>query len=118
MCVVLATSQEEEYLGKFLGKLNSYHHQVAGRVYAVNETTFLFKKFTYDGTGADTFFWAGGTVRAGPQGFIVPNEKGRTNVLKLYLNKDFTLTLPDKKKITDIKWISIYDLNFQVFITP
>lgn len=34
----------------------------------------------------------------------------RTNVLERYFNKDFTLTLPDKKKITDIKWFAIYDL--------
>lgn len=26
------------------------------------------------------------------------------------MNKDFTLTLPDNKKITDIKWFAIYDL--------
>lgn len=27
-----------------------------------------------------------------------------------YFNKDFTLTLPDNKKITDIKWFAIYDI--------
>lgn len=26
------------------------------------------------------------------------------------MNKDFTLTLPDSKKISDIKWFAIYDL--------
>lgn len=30
-----------------------------------------------------------------------------------YLQKDFTLTLPDDKKITDIKWFAIYDLLSQ-----
>ena len=30
-----------------------------------------------------------------------------------YHNKDFTLTLPDRKKITEIKWLSIYDLSNQ-----
>lgn len=34
----------------------------------------------------------------------------RTNVLERYFNKDFTLTLPDKKKITDLKWFAIYDI--------
>lgn len=34
----------------------------------------------------------------------------RTNVLERYFNKDFTLTLPDGKKIKDIKWFTIYDL--------
>jgi hypothetical protein len=37
----------------------------------------------------------------------------RTNVLGRYLQKDFTLTLPDDKKITDIKWFAIYDLLSQ-----
>lgn len=39
----------------------------------------------------------------------------RTNILGRYLNKDFTLTLPDNKKITDIKWFAIYDLSSQVY---
>lgn len=33
--------------------------------------------------------------------------------MERYFNKDFTLRLPDNKKITDVKWISIYDLNTQ-----
>lgn len=39
----------------------------------------------------------------------------RTNVLDRYLNKDFTLTLPDNKRITDIKWFAVYDLSSQVY---
>lgn len=99
------------YVGKFIGELNSYHHQVGGDVYAVDERTLLIKKFMYDGNGGDTFFWAGSRPRPGPQGFIVPNELGRTNVLDRYLNKDITLTLPDFKTITEIKWLAIYDLS-------
>lgn len=38
----------------------------------------------------------------------------RTNVLERYFNKDLTITLPDKKKITEIKWFAIYDLSSQV----
>lgn len=37
----------------------------------------------------------------------------RTNVLNRYFNKDFTLTLPDNKKITEIKWLAVYDLSSQ-----
>lgn len=103
----------EEYNGKHIGKLNSYHHQVAGDVYAVDQYTLLITGFSYDGNGADTFFWAGATNRPGPQGFIVPDEYGMTNVLGRYFNKDFTLTLPEKKKLTDIKWFAVYDLSSQ-----
>lgn len=30
--------------------------------------------------------------------------------MERYFNKDFTLTLPDEKKLTDIKWFAIYDI--------
>lgn len=74
--VGLYHAANEEYRGKPLGKINSYHHQVFADVYAVDEYTFLLAGFTYDGTGTDTFFWAGASSRPGPQGFIVPNEYG------------------------------------------
>lgn len=67
----------EQYRGKPLGKLNSYHHQVSADVFAVDEYTLLLTEFTYDGTGTDTFFWAGASTRPGPQGFIVTNEYGK-----------------------------------------
>lgn len=51
--------------------------QVSGEVYAVDDFTILLVNFNYDGTGDDTFFWAGDSGRPGPQGFIVPNEYGR-----------------------------------------
>ena len=72
----------EEYKGRLVGTFNSYHHQVNGEVYAVDDFTMLIRNFVYDGNGKDTFFWAGGSNRPGTQGFIVPNESGRTNVLK------------------------------------
>ncbi|KAK6633087.1 hypothetical protein RUM43_012830 [Polyplax serrata] len=106
--------EEGPYRGKYLGKLNSYHHQVSGDVYAVDDYTLLLIQFSYDGNGADTFFWAGASNRPGPQGFIVPDEHGKTNVLERYFNKDLTITLPDKKKITEIKWFAVYDLSSQV----
>ncbi|KAK6622474.1 hypothetical protein RUM44_002285 [Polyplax serrata] len=105
--------EEGPYRGKYLGKLNSYHHQVSGDVYAVDDYTLLLIQFSYDGNGADTFFWAGASNRPGPQGFIVPDEHGKTNVLERYFNKDLTITLPDKKKITEIKWFAVYDLSSQ-----
>ena len=73
-----------------MGKLNSYHHQVSGEVYAVDDYTLLLIQFSYDGNGADTFFWAGASNRPGPQGFIVPDEYGK------YVNK----------------WISFLKLNY------
>ncbi|XP_023248001.1 protein Skeletor, isoforms B/C isoform X1 [Copidosoma floridanum] len=111
--LMVKAEENEEYKGKYLGKLNVYHHQVAGDVYAVDRYALLLKSFSYDGYGADTFFWAGASNRPGPQGFIVPDEYGKTNVLKQYHNKDFILTLPDNKEIQDIKWFAVYDLSTQ-----
>ncbi|XP_044727087.1 protein Skeletor, isoforms B/C, partial [Chrysoperla carnea] len=104
---------DEIYKGKYLGKINSYHHQVSGDIYAVDDYTLLLEAFNYDGNGIDTFFWAGASNRPGPQGFIVPDEYGKTNVLDRYFNKDFTLTLPEGKKITEIKWFAVYDIQTQ-----
>ncbi|XP_075986896.1 cytochrome and DOMON domain-containing protein knickkopf [Anticarsia gemmatalis] len=108
-------SQDEEgpYRGKFIGKLNSYHHQVSGDVYAVDDWTLLLVNFNYDGTGDDTFFWAGDSGRPGPQGFIVPNEHGRTNILERYYDAEVRLTLPEGKRISRVKWLAVYDIGSQ-----
>jgi hypothetical protein len=37
----------------------------------------------------------------------------RTNVLERYFNKEFTIKLPDNKRITEVKWLAIYDLQSQ-----
>jgi len=64
--------------GVLIGKLNVYHHGVSGSVYAVNETTLLFKDFNYDGQGKDAYFWGGaGGTGPGPNGFIIPDEHGK-----------------------------------------
>ncbi|CAB3381569.1 Hypothetical predicted protein [Cloeon dipterum] len=110
---VESAEDEKDYRGKFIGKLNTYDNQVSGDVYAVDQYTFLIAKFTYDGTGSDTFFWSGAASRPGPEGFIVPDEHGTTNVLSRYHNKDITINLPDRKKLTEIKWLSVYDISTQ-----
>lgn len=35
----------------YLGKFNTYAHQVTGDIYAIDEYTFLIKNFFYDGLG-------------------------------------------------------------------
>lgn len=77
ICLASQSDDDGIYKGKELGKLNTYHHQVSGDVYAVDEYTLLFVNFNYDGNGADTYFWAGATNRPGPQGFIVPDKYGK-----------------------------------------
>ncbi|CAH2058938.1 unnamed protein product, partial [Iphiclides podalirius] len=109
------SSQDDEgpYRGNFIGKLNSYHHQVSGDVYAVDDWTVLLVNFNYDGTGEDTFFWAGDSGRPGPQGFIVPDEYGKTNILERYNNAEVRLRLPEGKRLSRLKWLAVYDVSTQ-----
>lgn len=108
----LASSGPEEYFGLLLGRFNVYHHAISGSIYAVNSTTLLIKNFYYDGLGKDAYFWGGSSGNGpGPNGFIIPDQFGRTNVLQKLENRDFTLTLPEKKVIPELKWISVYDLS-------
>ena len=72
--------------------------------------------FQYDGTGPDAYFYAGaGSDYA--SGFLVPNEKGSTDVLRSYDgSKDLVLTLPSGKTLKGVEWISVwcraFDVNF------
>jgi len=100
-----------DYQGTYLGKLNSYSHQVNGDVYTIDEYTFLIKSFFYDGLSQDAFFWAGSSIRPSNKGFIIPSEDGRTNRLQRYTNRDITIRMPDDRKITSIRWLSVWDIR-------
>lgn len=107
-----SSSSNQQHYGLLINKFNVYHHSVSGSVYAVNSTTLFIKDFTYDGLGKDTYFWGGSTgTGPSPNGFIIPDQHGRTNVLTKADNKDFTLTLPDNKHISEVRWIAVYDLS-------
>lgn len=108
-CCIASTSAE--YLGAYLGKLNSYSHQVNGDVYTIDEHTFLIKNFFYDGLSQDAFFWAGSSIRPSNKGFIIPSEDGRTNRLQRYTNRDITIRMPDDRRITSIRWLSVWDIR-------
>ena len=84
---------------------------MSGSLYAVDDYTILLKDFTYDGNGKDTFFMVGLSNQPSRKGDIVPNEYGKTNVLQRYLNQEFTLTIPNGKKIGELKWFAVYDLT-------
>jgi len=105
--------ENKDYMGQYIGELNSYHHQVGGEVFAVDANTLLIRNFVYDGNAKDTFFWAGSSNAPGIKGFIIPDKSGKTNVLDKYYNEEFTLTLPSQKRITDIKWVAVYDITTQ-----
>ncbi|CAN7990538.1 unnamed protein product [Ixodes pacificus] len=108
---VAGRARSEMHEGLYIGKINTYAHQVSGHVYAIDEYTILIKNFFYDGLGQDTFFWAGSSVRPSNVGFIVPDEEGKTNKLQPYTDKDIYLHLPDRRKITSVRWLAIWNLR-------
>lgn len=111
LSVLLSQSLAADYQGAYLGKLNSYSHQVNGDVYTIDEYTFLIKNFFYDGLSQDAFFWAGSSIRPSNKGFIIPSEDGRTNRLQRYTNRDITIRMPDDRRITSIRWLSVWDIR-------
>ena len=62
----------EPYYGYPIGPFENFAHGVRGTVYAVDDSTLFLKRFFYDGTAEDAFFWVGNTQRPSPQGNIVP----------------------------------------------
>ena len=44
-------------------------------------------------------------------GFMVPDENGKTNKLRQYVNKDITIRIPDDKKINALKWLAVWDIR-------
>ncbi|XP_017490872.1 PREDICTED: protein Skeletor, isoforms B/C-like, partial [Rhagoletis zephyria] len=59
------------------------------------------------------YFWVGATVLPSNVGFIVPDEHGKTNKLRQYVNVDVRIRLPEDKRIQSIKWISVWDIRSQ-----
>ncbi|XP_011500407.1 PREDICTED: protein Skeletor, isoforms B/C [Ceratosolen solmsi marchali] len=102
------------YHGKLIDKLSELHHGVSGEVYAVDARTLFIKDFTYDGEGPAAFFYAGNSKTINNNGFKVRDEYGTTNLLKRYRKKDITLTLPEGKTLSNIKWFSVYCDDFAV----
>jgi hypothetical protein len=111
-----------QYRGKYIGPITAQKHKVSGEVFAVDSRTLHIRGFTYDGTGPDAFFWTGFTEQPGPEGVIIPNERGTKEVLGAYNNQDITISLPDGLTLRDIKWFAIwcraYEVNFGDLYIP
>lgn len=98
-----------QYYGAFIGKLSGRSHNVSGDVFAVDEQTLFIKNFNYDGLNPDTYFWSGvKSDSAGPDGFIVPDEKGSTKPLERYQDRDVVLRLPEGKTLREVGWLSVW----------
>ncbi|XP_076067531.1 protein Skeletor, isoforms B/C-like [Oratosquilla oratoria] len=119
LCLGFARSEEEPYYGEFVGELSKLHHDVRGKVYAVDNLTIYLKDFYYDGEAPDAYFFAGNKESTpSSRGFIIPNEKFRNDVLGPYKNSNLILRFPVTRKgqrsFSDIQWISVWCKQFGI----
>ncbi|XP_076678716.1 DM13 and DOMON_DOH domain-containing protein skeletor isoform X3 [Andrena cerasifolii] len=113
--ILLATQVcSEAYYGKLIGKLSELHHGVSGEVYAVDGRTLFIKDFTYDGEAPTAYFYVGSTKSPHGNGIRLRDERGSTETLRRYRRKDITLTLPDGKTLSNVKWFSVWCDEFAV----
>jgi len=105
--------------GTFLGRMVTLDHDVTGDVYAVDNITIHIRGFSYDGEAPDAYFFAGNrTPKPTNRGFIIPNEKGKKEVLSPYRNKNLVLKFPitrlGQRGFYNIKWISVWCQQFAI----
>lgn len=102
-----------QYHGKLVGTFTDKStHDIAGTVYAEDETTLRIIGFRYDGGGPDAFIWAGESGIPSDDGFIIPDEEGRTVKLEAYNNVNISVTLPAGKTVSSLAWISVWCRQF------
>ena len=113
--VIGSALAKDVYYGNYVGDFVDRFHGIKGEVYAVDSRTVFIKGFAYDGQGPDAYFYAG-SGNDYSSGFLIPNEKGSTDVLRSYNGKDLVLTLPSGKTLKGVQWISVwcraFDVNF------
>ncbi|XP_069165530.1 protein Skeletor, isoforms B/C isoform X1 [Procambarus clarkii] len=107
------------YKGAYIGELSTLEHGVTGKVYAVDNVTVYIENFSYDGEAPDAYFFAGNkSPQPSSRGFIIPDERGRNDVLGPYRNKNIVLRFPVTKKgqrsLNDVKWISVWCRQFAI----
>ena len=103
-----------------IGDLSSLKYEVAGHVFAVNQTNLLIKNFNYTGALPDALFWTGTTgtpvetddettaILAHPfTGKHFEYEAKDYPVLGRAVNEDIVLTLPLHFKVSDLNWLSV-----------
>ncbi|KAK1125042.1 hypothetical protein K0M31_006380 [Melipona bicolor] len=102
------------YYGKLIGKLSELHHGVSGEVYAVDGRTLFIKDFTYDGEAPTAYFYVGTSKSPNGNGIRLRDERGSSSTLKRYRRRDITLTLPDGKTLSNVKWFAVWCDEFSV----
>lgn len=87
-------------------------HRVSGTVYAVDSNTLRLVGFNYDGAGPDAFFYGGNTGSPSANGFIIPDEEGRSVKLGSYSDATIEITLPSGMTVSSLAWLSVWCRRF------
>ncbi|XP_014219944.1 protein Skeletor, isoforms B/C [Copidosoma floridanum] len=115
--VAQVSKREPNYYGKYIARFPEGNHGITGTVYAVDESTFFIKNFTFDGQAPAAYFWVGNEDVVGPSGTPLPYPESKSRnpqPLGRYVNADVILRLPSNMKIRDIKWLSVWCHRFTV----
>merc|ERR1712109_430749 len=107
----------------YLGSFSNHLHGISGDMYSIDgiDNQLHIRRFKYDGTGTDTFFWAGtkgeipdsdGFVMEYPfKGQFYSYDDVNVPVLPEFFGdeKPIVLILPNDVKVYDLMWISVWD---------
>ncbi|XP_023215764.1 protein Skeletor, isoforms B/C-like, partial [Centruroides sculpturatus] len=107
---IALAKREGIYLGNL--RLNNVLHEVEGDVYVINKNSFYIKNFNYDGNAPDAHFWVGNSKEPSAKGTKVPDEFGSFRPLEKYQNKDIVISLPKNVTFSNIKWLSVWCIQF------
>lgn len=87
----------------------------ADRVLVLDSKTIMLEQFFYDGkAGKGVHFYVGRGPQPSSKGVVVPDELGYLEPLRSYHGEDVTLQLPGTTTISDVRWISVYDIDNQL----
>jgi len=101
----------KQVLSHLEGKSNGVE---ADQVEVLDSKTLMLKEFYYDGKGGKGIhFYVGRGPQPSSKGTVVPNELGYMEPLRKYHKEDIKLQLPGTTTIKDVRWISVYDIDYQ-----
>ena len=127
LAIIILVGISSAALGKGtkVGDFVKHQNEIAGTVYAVDESTLSVNEFTYDGAGTDVHFVVGADGKPSGEGTILTflfEGKESTSLISAFDAEDIVLTLPTNLKVTELAWLSVWSgesgINFGELIFP
>uniref|UniRef100_A0A1I7SQN0 Protein Skeletor n=1 Tax=Bursaphelenchus xylophilus TaxID=6326 RepID=A0A1I7SQN0_BURXY len=103
-----AINSYDPEFGVYLGEFADPDAALSGHLFLVNESCLQVLNFTFHPT-SEAFFWIDSTDSPSKDGFKLPTFEFGVTPLGLYENTErVVLHLPQRKRITEFKTVSIY----------